>query len=83
MDGGGQQKLAFVVREKRKNIEILHLTDSGIFRVRDIPKTEGRNLRPVDYGAREARKMKASIRRIARKKGTPKNARDAARAVLS
>jgi len=83
---GQQFRVVFVVREMVKNIEILTIgsTKAGPrLKVKTVPKTELDGLRPHDFGGAQERKMKATLRRIARRKGTTKKARAAVKEVLS
>ncbi len=83
---GQQFRVVFIVRELVKNTEILTIvpTKAGPrLKVITIAKTELTDLRTHDLGANQERKMKASLRRISRKKGTTKKARAAVQKVLS
>lgn len=80
---GHQTRTAFVVRELVKNVELLVLDSMCRFKVVKISKDEAASLKPVDFGSRGERKMRASLRRIAKKKGTTKKARLAVKQVLS
>ena len=83
---GQQFRVVFVVRELVKNTEILTIvpTKSGPrLKVLTIAKTDLTDLRSHDFGGAQERKMKASLRRISRRKGTTKKARAAVKEVLS
>jgi len=83
---GQQFKVVFIVRELVKNTEILTIvpTKAGPrLKVITVSKTDLTDLRTHDLGASQERKMKASLRRISRKKGTTKKARAAVQKVLS
>lgn len=76
-----QFRLTFVVKEKRKNADVL-LVNGTHLTVRSIPLTEIEGMRDVDYGAREEKKMRASLRRLGKTKGTSKAVRQALKEVL-
>lgn len=83
---GSQFRLAVVVRELRKRAEILVIESTGTgprLRLRRVPLEELPKMVPVDAGARGQRKMATSLRRLARKPGTAKVARQAVKAVLA
>lgn len=80
---GHQNHTIFVVREMVKNAEILLLDSMGRFKVKTISKAELEGATDVDFGASQERKMKSSLRRIGKKKGTTKKARVAIEKVLS
>ena len=80
---GHQMRVAFVVREMRKNAEILVLDSMSRLKVITIPKEQVAEMPDLDFGARQERKMRTSLRRIAKKKGTTKKARTALKEVLS
>lgn len=83
---GQQFRVVFIVRELVKNTEVLTIvpTKAGPrLKVITVAKTDLTDLRTHDLGASQERKMKASLRRISRKKGTTKKARAAVQKVLS
>ncbi len=84
---GKQFKTVFVVRELVVNSEILLLTNTKkygvVLRLLTVSKESLSDLRSLDFGGAQERKMKASLRRISRKKGTTKKARAAVKEVLS
>lgn len=80
---GHQTRTVFVVRELRKNVEVLMINSMIKLQIRKLPKAEVELMHDVDFGSVGERKMKSSLRRLAKKKGTPKNARDAVKEVLS
>ena len=80
---GHQRRTIFVVREMVVNAEILLLDKMGRYKVKTVSITELNEAVEVDFGATQERKMKATIRRIAKKKGTTKKAHAAIKEVLS
>ena len=81
---GTLSRTVFIVREMRKNVEVLMLDSSVKLVVRSMPKHMiVTHMRDIDYGVRQERKMKASLRRLAKKKGTSKKAREAVKVVVS
>jgi hypothetical protein len=80
---GHQNYTIFVVREMVKNAEILLLDSMGRYKVKTISKAELEGAKDIDFGASQERSMKATIRRIAKKKGTTKKAHAAIKEVLS
>jgi len=80
---GHQRRTIFVVREMVVNAEILLLDSMSRYKVQTIPLTALNEAVEIDFGASQERKMKATIRRIAKKKGTTKKAHAAIKEVLS
>lgn len=80
---GNQVRTAFIVGEKRINIDVLILDGLGSLVIKSIPKTEMRGMRDVDFGKPQERKMKSTLRRLAKKKGTAKRVRMAVKEVVS
>lgn len=80
---GHHRRTIFIVREMVKNAEILLLDSKSRFKVKTVSKAELAEVVDVDFGKRQERKMKATMRRIAKKKGTTKKARAAIEEVLS
>lgn len=79
---GGSFRVALVVSERRTRATLL-LVEGDHLRTQDVPKDEITTMRDVDYGAREAKKMRASLRRLGRHKATTKAARRALKEVLA
>ncbi len=80
---GQQKRTIFIVREMVKNAEILLLDSMSRYKVVTISKIDLAEATEIDFGGSQERKMKASLRRIAKKKGTTKKARTAIEEVLS
>ncbi len=80
---GQQKRTIFIVREMVVNAEILLLDSKSRYKVQTVAKTELTEATEIDFGGTQERKMKASLRRIAKKKGTTKKARAAIEEVLS
>ncbi len=80
---GHQRRTIFVVRQMVVNADILLLDSMGRYKVKTVALTELNEAVEVDFGASQERKMKATIRRIAKKKGTTKKAHAAIAEVLS
>lgn len=79
---GHQFRVAFIVSRKRINMSVL-LVQGNKLRLRAMPLSEQRFMRPVDAGKRQRRKAVASLRRKARAKGTPRSVRLAVKAVTT
>lgn len=75
-------RIVFVIRELRKYAEVLVINSVGLLQVKRVLMFELEHMEDIDFGKRQARKMKASLRRIARRKGTTKKARAALREIL-
>ncbi len=80
---GHQRRTIFVVRTMVKNAEILLLDSMARYTVKTISIAALAEATDIDFGASQERKMKATIRRIAKKKGTTKKAHAAIKEVLS
>jgi hypothetical protein len=80
---GHQRRTIFIVRTMVKNAEVLLLDSMSRYKVQTISIAELAEAKDVDFGASQERKMKATIRRIAKKKGTTKKALAAIKEVLS
>ncbi len=83
---GQQFRVVFVVRELVKNTEILTISNTKAgprLKVKTVAQDMLTNLRPHDFGGAQERKMKASLRRIAKRKGTTAKARAAVKEVIS
>lgn len=80
---GHQFRTAFIVRSMRKNAEILIIDSTARLSVKKIPLAEAEQLQDIDYGAAQERKMKSSLRRIVKKKGTTKTAKKAVKEILA
>lgn len=80
---GQQKRTIFIVREMVVNAEILLLDSRSRYKVQTVALTELTAATEIDFGGTQERKMKASLRRIAKKKGTTKKARAAIEEVLS
>ena len=74
--------MVFIVRTMRKFADVLLINSSGLLQVCKVNMFELDHMTDVDYGAAQAKKMKASLRRIARKPGTTKRARLALQEIL-
>ncbi len=75
-------QVAFVLREFRKYAEVLVINPLGLLQVRRIRLLELDYFTDINFGARQERVMKQTLRRLARKKGTTRKARDALQEIL-
>ncbi len=74
--------VVFVLRKLRKFAEILHIGPLGLLQVRKVNMFELDYMTDIEYGKRQERIMKTTLRRLARKKGTTKKARAALQEIL-
>ena len=79
---GQQFRTAFIVSRARKWMSLL-LIEDGTLIVRKAPLDVERTMTEIDAGARQARKMCCSLRRLAKKKGTSKKAREAVQEIVA
>ena len=80
-DCGSQ--IAFILREMRKYAEILIINPLGLLQIKKVHLIELDYMTDINYGARQERAMKTTLRRLARKKGTTRKARAALQEILN
>lgn len=75
------QRTAVILSKARKWMRVA-LIDAGRIKVKKMPISEERFMQEMDLGKAQRRKSFASLRRLARKKGTPTKLRNEITEVL-
>jgi hypothetical protein len=66
----------------RKYAEVLLINPLGLLQIKKVNLFELEHMTDIDHGARQAKVMKQTLRRLARKKGTTRKARAALQEIL-
>ena len=75
-------QIAFVLNTKIKWAELLVINPLGLLQIKRVHVLELDYMTDVNFGARQERVMKQTLRRLGRKKGTTRKARDALQEIL-
>ena len=83
-DPENRKRPALVARtgRERTRIRLVVIGPDVRPKLETVEKTEERYMAPMDLGVKDARKVKATWRRLARKKGVSRNVRAAIKAAL-
>ena len=63
-------------------MEVLLISPIGLLKIHKINLSELDYMTDVDFGKSQEKRMKSTLRRLARKRGTTKKARDALQEIL-